>query len=107
MINDTVINTAIIAAYILFGLAAIAAIIGPLFQLITNFKKARNALIGIVVLALVIFIGYSMATNELYEGFSVSPFASQLIGGGINATMILVGLAFLAAVYTEVAKFFK
>jgi hypothetical protein len=48
-----------------------------------------------------------MATNELYEGFSVSPFASQLIGGGINATMILVGLAFLAAVYTEVAKFFK
>lgn len=105
--NEQLIDTAIYVTYVLFGLAALAALVFPLVYLITDLKKAKNALIGIVVLAIVLFVGYSMATNELYEGFAVGPNASQWIGGGINATIMLVGLAFLAAVYTEVAKIFK
>jgi hypothetical protein len=103
--NESIINASIIAAYILLGLAALVAIVGPIIQLFANFKSARTTLLGIVILLIIIFIGYSMSTNESYD--TVGPFASQLIGGGIRATFILIGLAIVAAVYTEIAKFFK
>lgn len=107
--NETVINAGIVIAYILLGLATLVAIVGPMIQLVTNFKNARTTLLGIAVLVVILFIGYSFATNEVYEGsgFSVGPMASQWIGGGIIATMILIGLAILTAVFTEIAKFFK
>jgi hypothetical protein len=103
--NESIINVSIIVAYVLLGLAALVAIVGPLVQLFTNFKGARTALLGIVVLVVILIIGYSLSTNEAYD--TVGPVASQWIGGGIRATMILIGLAILAAIYTEVAKFFK
>jgi len=103
--NEGLISSAIVFTYVLLGLTALAAIIGPMVQLVKNFKKAKAALIGIVVLAAVLLLGFSLSTNEVYEG--VSPFASQWIGGGIKATMILVGMAAVAAVYTEVSKFFR
>lgn len=105
--SETVINTGIIVTYILLGVAAVTAVIFPIFQLITNFKKAKAALIGVVILAVVLLLGYSLSTNEVYEGFAVSPTQSQWIGGGIKATMILIGMALVAAVYTEVSKLFR
>lgn len=105
--NEAIIDVGIYVTYGLFGLAALAAVLFPLVFLFTDLKKAKNALIGIVVLAIVMFIGFSMASNEVYEGFAVSPLASKWIGGGIYATIILVGLAVVAAVYTEVARIFK
>ncbi len=103
--NETLINAGIIVAYILVGLAALAAVVGPIVQLFSNFKKAKSAMVGIVVLAAVLLLGYSLATDEVYD--TVGPVASQWIGGGIKSTMILIGMALVAAVYTEVAKFFK
>lgn len=103
--NETVINAGIIVAYILVGLAALAAVVGPVIQLLAHFKKAVPALVGILVLVAVLFLGYSLSTNEAYD--TVGPVASQWIGGGIKSTMILIGMALVAAVYTEVAKFFK
>ena len=106
--NESVINTAIIVTYILLALAALFAIVGPMVQLFTNFKKAKAALIGIVVLVVVLLIGYSISTNEIYESPNyVGPAASQWIGGGIRATMILVGMGVVAAVYTEIAKLIR
>jgi hypothetical protein len=105
--NEGLISSAIMFTYFLLGLTALVAIIGPMVQLVKNFKKAKAALIGIVVLAAVLLLGFSLSTNEVYEGFNVSPLASQWIGGGIKATMILIGMAAVAAVYTEVSKFFR
>lgn len=103
--NESVINTAIIVTYVLLGLAALFAILGPLVQLFTNFKKARTALIGIASLVIVILIGYGLSTNEIYDGVNyVGPTGSQWIGGGIRATMILIGMGVVAAVFTEIYK---
>lgn len=103
--SETIINIGIIAAYVLLGLAALVAIVGPMVQLVGNFKSAVTTLAGIVVLVAILLIGYAMATNETYE--NAGPVASQWIGGGIIATMILIGLAILTAIFTEIAKFFK
>ena len=105
--NETVIDTAIIVTFILIGLAALFAILGPMVQLFTNFKKAKNALIGIVVLVVILLIGFSLSTNEVYEGFNVTSTQSQWIGGAIRSTMILIGLGVVAAVFTEVSKLFR
>ncbi len=105
--NETVIDAAIIVTYILLGVAAIAAVVFPIFHLIMDFKKAKGALIGVVVLAAVLLFSYSISTNEVYEGFNVSPSASQWIGGAIKSTFILIGMALIAAVYTEISKFFR
>lgn len=105
--NETVINTGIIITYILLGLTVLVAIIGPVIQLFTNFKSARTTLLGIAVLVIILLIGYSLSTNEVYDKFEVGPMASQWIGGGIIATMILIGLAILTTIFTEIAKYFK
>lgn len=105
--NDAVINTGIIVTYVLLGIAALSAILFSIYHLILNFRKAKGGLIGGLGLVAILFLGYLIATNEVYEGFAVSPTQSQWIGGGIHATFMLIGLAFLAAVFTEVSKFFR
>lgn len=105
--NETVIDIAIVATYILIGIAAVTAVVFPIFHLAMDFKKAKGALIGVLVLAAILFLGYALATDEVYQGFTISPTASKWIGGGIIATFILGGLAFLTAVYNEISKFFK
>ena len=105
--NETLINIAIYVTYALVGIAVIASVIFPVIFFIQDIRKARGALIGIAVLAIVILISWSISTNEAYEAFNVGPAASQWIGGGITATMILIGMGLLAAVFTEVYKFFR
>lgn len=103
--SDSIINAGIIATYILLGIATLVAIVGPVIQLIGNSKGFLPTILGIVGISAVLFVGYVMASNETYEG--ISPFASQAIGGSIIATMILIVLAVLSAVFIEIAKFFK
>lgn len=107
--SDALINTGLIAAYVLLGLAAIAAIGFSIFHLILNFNKAKNALIGMAILLVVFFIGFSIATSEVYADVAipVGEGASKIIGGGIHTTFILIGLAIVAAVFTEVSKLFR
>lgn len=103
--NETIIDIAIIVTYILLGLAALAVIVFAIFQLFANFKKAKAGLIGLGILVAVLFASYLMSSSEAYE--TVGPTASQWIGGGITATFILIIMAFLSAIVTEVSKFFR
>jgi hypothetical protein len=103
--SETVINIGIVATFVLLGLAALLVIVFAILQLFANFKKAKGGLIGLAALALILFLSYLMSTSEAYE--TVGPVTSQWIGGGITATFILIGLAFLAAVFTEVYKLIR
>ncbi len=103
--NESVINIAMYVTYGLLAIAALAAIIFSVFHMFTNIRKAVPTLIGIGVLVVIVLFSYAIATNEPYE--TASPTVSQWVGGGIHATMILVGLGFLAAIFTEVSKYFR
>lgn len=105
--NDALVNTAIYVAYFLVGVAVLAVIVFSVLHLITNFKKAKGALLGMGVLVAILLISFGISSNEAYEAHNVGSYASQWIGGGIKATFILIGLAFAAAVYTEVSKLFR
>ncbi|MFO7999278.1 MAG: hypothetical protein R6U86_09895 [Bacteroidales bacterium] len=105
--NETVLNIGMYVTYGLIVIAVIAAVIFPIFFFIQDFRKARGTLIGLGILLVVLFFSYAISTNEVYEASNIGPTASQWIGGGITATIILIGLGLLAAVFTEVYKFFR
>ncbi len=97
--------------YILLGIAAVSAIIFPVITMAQNPKNAKNALIGIVGLAVVFAIGYAMAGNEEVFDASAKLLAdestSQLSEAGLNAFYILGVGAIGVIIFSEVSKIFK
>lgn len=99
------------AAYILVGIALIAAIVLPVIQSISDPKSMLGTVVGIVIIAVIFFIGYSISSNEItnvYINNNVTePTTSKMIGGAIVTMYILVILALVGIVITEVTKVFK
>ena len=99
------------AAYILLGIAILAAILMPLIQSFGNPRALLGALVGVVAIAILFFIGYSVAGNEvipLYIKNNVtSAVTSKMIGGALITMYILILLALVSIVVTEITKIFN
>ena len=99
------------AAYILVGIALIAAIVLPIIQSISDPKSLLGTVVGVVIIAVLFFIGFSIATDEVtnvYINNNVTePTTSKMIGGAIITMYILIILAIVGIVITEVTKVFK
>ncbi len=103
--NESVINIGMYVTYGLLVIAALAAILFSIIHMFGNFRKAIPTLIGIGILAIIVVLSYSLSTAETYE--NAGPRVSQWVGGGITATMILIGLALVSAVFSEIYKLFR
>jgi hypothetical protein len=99
------------AAYVLLGIAILAAILMPLIQSFSNPRALLGALVGVVAIAILFFIGYSIAGNEvvpLYVKNNVtSAVTSKVIGGALITMYILILLALVSIVVTEITKIFN
>lgn len=98
------------AAYILVILAAIVAVVMPIVKSIQDPKSIIGSLVAIAALLVVYFIGYLIAGDEVtpkYIEFDVDASMSKLIGGALTMFYILLVVAFLGIIYTEVSKLFK
>ena len=107
---DSLIDIGIYITYILFAIAIIALIFFPLYFMITNFKKAKSGLLGILGLAVIFVISYLVAPADqgvFYENFGIGPGMSKLIGGGLIITYIMFVCVIIASFYNEIAKWFK
>ncbi len=97
--------------YILLGIATLTAIVFPIMTMAQNPKNAKNALIGIVGLAIVFTLGYFMAGDEEVFDASAKLLAdkstSQLSEAGLNAFYILGVGAIGVIIFSEVSKIFK
>ncbi len=112
--NDIFINVGIYLTYGLLAIAALTAIIFPIIHFIKDFRKAKGTLLGLAVLLVVLVASWAVAGGSqmiIDQGSQgsilVSSTVSKLVGGGIIATMALIILGLVAAVYTEVSKLFK
>ena len=97
---------------LLIILGAAAILIFSIIQIISNPKGAMRGLIGLVGLLVIFGIAYAMASNEVNpewhkEGDIITPGISQYVGSAISTTGILIGLALLAFVVSEIRNFFK
>ncbi len=99
------------AAYILVGIAALAAIVMPLVQSFSNPRALLGALVGVVALAVLFFIGYSIAGSEILPVYVknnvTSEVTSRMIGGALITVYILIILAMVSIVVSEVTKIFN
>ncbi len=102
-------------AYVLIGLATAAAVIPSLIQLITQPKNAVKTLISLGVVAVIVFIAYSMADGTVftstqlpgYEGADNVPGTLKFADTMIYTTYFLLAGAILSIFYVEVSKIFK
>lgn len=106
--TDTFLNWGI---FLVFATAAVT-IVFEIISLILRPKNAVRSLISIVVLAVVIFISYTLgdATPLKLPGYEgTDNVASMLILSDmfLYSTYFLVGILIVAIIYTEVAKIFR
>ena len=99
------------AAYALVGIALLAAVLMPLIQAFGNPRALLGALIGVVAIAVLFFIGYSLAGSEILPVYVknnvTSEVTSKMIGGSIITVYILVIVALVGIVVSEVTKIFN
>ena len=97
--------------YILLAIATISAIVFPIMTMAKNPQKAKNALIGIVGLIVILGIGYLMASGEEIVDANgkllADESASKRSEAGLIAFYILGIGAIGVIIYSEVSKIFK
>ncbi len=107
---DMFINIGMILTYVLLFVAVLALVVFPIFQMVTNFAKAKNGLIALALLLGVFFLAFLISPADqgpIYEKFEIGPTTSKLIGAGLVTTYLILASIFIAAIYNEVAKWFK
>ena len=92
--------------------AAIITIIFEIVRLITNPKNAVRSLVSIAIIALVVFIAYSLSDATVlnlpgYDGPDNVPSMLLLSDTFLYTMYFLFGGAFLAIIYTEVSRMFR
>jgi len=98
--------------YTLVGLGAVLAILLPLIKSLDDPKSLLKTGLGVVAILVLFFIGYSISSNEVlpkFEGepFNLTPEMSQLVGGCLITTYILVITTLVGIVFTELNKAIK
>ncbi len=107
---DSAVDIMLWVAYILTGLAIVGAIVGPLISSLSDPKSLLKSGLGIGALVVVFLISYSLSGNEvtpLYEKFNVDAGLSQALGGVLTMVYLLLGIAFVSIIVTEVSKIVK
>ncbi len=101
-------GTILVTAVVYLIIAALVAIIFPVIFLITNFKKAVYALIGVLFFVIILAISYVLSSgNAVPLHIEVPAYTFKLVDTGLLATYIMAGLAFLMILVTEVISIFK
>jgi hypothetical protein len=91
---------------------AVITILFEIIRLITNPKNAVRSLVSIAIIALVVFIAYSLSDATIldlpgYDGSDNVPSMLLLSDTFLYTMYFLFGGAFLAIVYTEVSRMFR
>ncbi|MBD8490421.1 hypothetical protein IFO69_16840 [Echinicola sp. CAU 1574] len=99
-------------SYLLIGLGILFAIVMPLIKSIDNPKSLLKIGVGVIGVAVLFFIAYSVSGDEVLPKFAVEPFnltpgASKAVGGVLLTTYILFFLSLVGIVFTEISKIIK
>lgn len=107
-ISDFISEYGLYAGYILVIVAAAGAIILPLINAVSNPKSLLKGVVGLVFVAVIFLIGYSIASDAVLDTYIIhgvtEESASKAIGGSLITMYILVGVAIVGIVFTEIVK---
>ncbi len=97
-------------AYILLAFAFLSIIIIPMYFTFSNFKKAKQGLIGIGAVAVIFILAYLISPADqgpIYEAKEIGPKVSKLIGAGLFTTYFAFIAIVLITLYAEIGKLIK
>ncbi len=91
--------------------ALIVLIVTPVYTAIKNPQNLGKMLVSVVALAIVLVISYALASNTYtplqLETYKVTAETSRLVGAGLYAVYITLGLAAVAILYSAILKIVK
>jgi len=108
--TESTINILLIISYVLMAISMLGAIIFPLYHMVTDFSKAKGALLGVVAIGLLFLLSFVMSDNEVlasYEKFNITPGLSQFIGSSLVMNYVLGVGVIVIALLGEVYNAFK
>ncbi len=108
----SILNYFLLWAAILTGFAAFVTLVFPIGKMILNPKKAIKSFIMIIVFAVVIFVAWLMASDEIltipgYDGEDNVAERLKLAGTILYTMYILLVCVLLSITFSEVSKVFK
>jgi hypothetical protein len=105
-----IVDIMLYGAYLLVIVATLGAIVLPLISALSNPKSLLKSVLGIAVIGVVYLIGWAVSGDEVtakYIQFDISSTSSRVIGGVLITTYLLMGIAVISIVYSEIAKIIK
>lgn len=97
--------------YILLAIAALSAIVFPLITMVQNPKGAKNALIGVGAIVVVVVLAYLMSsgseTLDLDGKVLATASEAKWSQAGLISFYILAAAAIGSIIFSEVSKMFK
>lgn len=110
--NDNYISMMLYLGYIYLGIAGAAVVLFFILSAVTNLEVLKSMLIALVGIAVVGGAGYMLASDTLNTGLEKimelpEPRVLKLSGAGLISTYILLAVAVLSILVSEVTKIFK
>ncbi len=108
--NPNLVNPVMILAYVSLILCAVLALVFGIGGLFSNPKAAKNALIGIVGIAVVMGLSYALGSSEVTQKMTklgVSGGTGKMVDMGLIAFYILFVGAWIAVIFSSFAKAIK
>lgn len=95
--------------YFLMIITTLAVLAFSLMNTLGNIKKAKNALIGVIGLAVILGISYATASSEVPAKYvlTLTEGTSRMVGAGIISFYILLIISVAAAIGSGVMKILK
>ncbi|MBK5278860.1 MAG: hypothetical protein JJE09_08355 [Bacteroidia bacterium] len=104
------VDIGIYVVYLLTTLAVVGAVVFPLFHIVQNPKGLVKSGVGVVSLALIFIIAYSLSGSEVtvkYTTMGVGEGSSRVIGAGLIMFYIILMLTVVGIIYSEINKALK
>ncbi|WP_296620839.1 hypothetical protein [Marivirga sp.] len=105
-----IVDIMLYGAYLLVIVAALGAIVLPLISALSNPKSLLKSALGVLVIGVVYLISWGISGDEVtakYIKFDITSTSSQVIGGVLITTYLLMGIAVVSIVYSEIAKIIR
>ncbi len=98
------------AAYLFFGVAAVAAIVLPAINLAKSPAGLVKSLMGIGGLAVLFVVAYALSGDEVSQkaaAFGITPGTSKMIGAGLVLFYLVLFISLIGVIFSEINKALK
>lgn len=107
--EDGLVDPMAIIAYVILALVLVFVVFFVIKNLFTNTAGLKNTLIGVGAFAAVLLISYVVSGGDvmkytLQEGGFATDSTSQLVGAGLTAFYLLLGVAAVSMIFAAAKK---